>query len=142
MSFWKWPSILLLLFCIGIIVPYAQRSGGSNGLRGAVASVTLHGCPLYYQTAQTEDAIRVRARLAPECAVALTPPAAALLAADGETVSETQMRGVPNNLNAKLETAGQANPVLVFSAENRSGVTAQAVAPLTPAAPSPDQQGD
>ena len=104
MGLWKWPSILLLLFCIGITYPYITRSGGSNGMSPAPASATLHGCRIDYEVRRKEGTVTVLGRLAPHCAVALSPPTLAFVDETGAAVTQAAMRGVPNSLRGRLET--------------------------------------
>ncbi|MEM9617783.1 MAG: hypothetical protein AAF936_07445 [Pseudomonadota bacterium] len=103
MEFWKWPAILLLLFCIGIIYPYAQGAGGSNGMSAKLHSAELHECPVNYELRHGEGAATVLGRVAPRCAVGLSPPTLAIIDAHGEPIAETVMRGDPNGLRARIE---------------------------------------
>ena len=104
MGLWKWPSILLLLFCIGVLYPYIMRSGGSNGIGPAAASAELHGCRVDYEVRNGEGAVTVLGRMAPRCAGALSPPTLALIDETGAAVAQAPMRGDPNSLRGRLET--------------------------------------
>ena len=103
MGWWKWPSVLLLLFCIGITFPYIQRSGGSNGMSAAPIPAELHDCPLDYEVRAKDGAVTVLARIAARCATTLSPPEIALMDNTGAPLSGTVMRGDPNSLRGRFQ---------------------------------------
>jgi len=103
MGLWKWPSIALILFCIAVITPYAERGGGANGMSSAAHSVSLHDCPLEFELLEGKQGVMIVARLAPFCALHLTRPVVELIDADGALIAEAPMRGDPNNLRASVD---------------------------------------
>lgn len=127
MGVWKWPAILLLLFCIGITYPYIQRGGGSNGMSAAPVSAALHGCPLDYEVRARDGAVTVLARIAARCATRLSPPGIALMDETGARLSEAAMRGDPNSLRARLQLPDDVDADqlrLAITASDRSGAEA------------------
>lgn len=102
MNFWKWPSIVLVLFCIVMIYPYATRGGGSNGMGANLAAADLDGCPLEYEVRATEDTLTVLGRIATHCAPTVTQPTVMLVDAGGDTLVQTAMRGGANSLRGRL----------------------------------------
>ena len=103
MGLWKWPSIILILFCIGMIVPYAYTGGGgANGLEGEAVRTHLNECPFDYRVESADGMLTVIGRLAPECATALTLPKIQIADRRNTILSESQFKGGPNGLRARL----------------------------------------
>jgi len=127
MGFWKWPALLLVLFCLAIVYPYAKRSAGQNGLDETAHEARLHGCLLRYDVQLAADVLTVRARIAPGCATRLARPDVSLRGRDGGVLAQSELRGNPNSLFARLarpdETALDTLR-LAFSADDLAGVRA------------------
>ena len=127
MGLWKWPSILLLLFCVGIVYPYASGSGGSNGVSAAHTAAALHGCRVDYEVRKGEGTVTVLGRIAPQCAAALSRPVLAFIDETGATVTQTAMRGGPNSLRGRLAIPGDFDAdhmKLAIASTNTNGAAA------------------
>ena len=137
MGSWKWPSLLLLAYCLVLIVPYAYTGGGgSNGLRADVTEISLHGCPFQIDARRDEASLNVRARLAPSCAFGQSIPNVALIRVDGDVLAETALRGHPNNLRARLSAPDSSDAGalrLAFTSDALNGETDRAEIPAPPA---------
>jgi len=103
MGLWKWPSIALILFCIAVIVPYAERGGGASGMGSAPISLLLHDCPIEFELHEGKQDVTIVARLAPACAIKLSRPTVEFLNADGALIAQAPMRGDPNSLRASVD---------------------------------------
>ncbi len=134
MGWWKWPSILPVIFCIGMVVPYAYTGGGgANGLEADSVQTHLNECPFDYRVEPAGGTLTVMGRLAPECASALTLPKIQITNGRDAILSEGQFSGGPNGLRARLIIPSDALPdqlkVLVTS-EAPDGKTVRADIPV------------
>jgi len=107
MGVWKWPAFLLVLFCLVIIYPYAERAGGGHSLASSHEHAELQGCSLDYQARTDDGRITIRARIRPDCARSLQRPSVVLLNNDGAALAKTPLTGNPNSLFARLSAPGQ-----------------------------------
>ena len=104
MGFWKWPAILLLVFCIGMITPYAMFGGGANGIGTAPVRVELAGCAVTFSLDEKEVRTVMNARIDPACARDFSAPLVRIRAGADDVVWEGALKGNPNAMSASFPT--------------------------------------
>ncbi len=138
MGFWKWPSLALLLFSLGMIWPYAQRGGGAHKLNGPVQGAGwLNGCALAFAANPSETAWRVTARLEPACGSNLPRLQIALLSADGHSLANAAVSGGPNDLSGTLPRHSDAVSLAVFAGKTLGDADNSVIWPLAAANTAP-----
>ena len=104
MGFWKWPAILLLVFCIGMIAPYAMFAGGTNDIGEAPVRVDLAGCAVAFSLDEQDARTVMNARIDPACARDFSAPLVRIRDGADDVVWEGALKGNPNAMRASFPT--------------------------------------
>ncbi|GAB4140725.1 MAG: hypothetical protein Tsb0016_08040 [Sphingomonadales bacterium] len=132
MGWWKWPCLILLLFSLSMIWPYAERGGGAHRLSGQVEGAGwLNDCALAFAADPAETAWRFTARLEPACGSSLPRLRIALLSADGGVLANAAVNGGPNDLSGSLPRHSDAAMLAVFAGKEAGLAGIRLTWPLT-----------
>ncbi|MGF1606724.1 MAG: hypothetical protein ACFB22_10340 [Rhodothalassiaceae bacterium] len=116
MGVWKWPSLVLVLFCLAVVPIYIDRiDRGRPNFGTWTASGLLAGCPVEVGGRALKDALFVRVRVDASCSRHL----ADLTVQAGQ--ARAALHGNPNTLRARLTTRPPAVTEIALSARGTDG---------------------
>ncbi len=112
MGFWKWPSILLVVFSLGMIVLYFEYAAGSHPIIGREQSGLIAGCDYRIGFIRSEAGVEVTAQVAPKCSKIIARPHVELRLMNGDILSHAELRGGQNQLRTTLQIPENNMPKL------------------------------
>ncbi len=115
MGLWKWPALGLLLFSIGMLVPYSRNGGrveADSQEQGFVGEAL--GCDVRLHIRLAGRSANARGAMDRRCAAQVAGMTLRLIDARGEIFAERPLRGNPNALSARINCgAGECAPARI-----------------------------
>lgn len=102
MGWWRWLSILLIVYSLVLIVPYVLYGGGSHEIVGTRKSDKLGGCDFELGVIEQEGVLRFTMKADASCVRGFAQPTLELLNPSKVLLKSIKFRGNPNALTARL----------------------------------------